>query len=472
MTVGKVYLIGAGPGAADLVSLRGYRALRSANAVLIDRLIPRNFLSELGISTTGKEVEWLVDNYPHWSQRRINSWLSVQARQGKVVARLKGGDPFVFGQAEEETGSLSELGVPWEVIPGPSSFTAVLTAAGYPLTRRHRGRSFSVVTARLAGGRIDESFPKSDSLVIMMSVGALDQVAARLLADGWPANTQTTMIERGTLTWERRVSSPLNRLADAAKNAAVSSPACLIVGSAAAPLSAARQCPTILFTGLDPTNFRTLGNLIHWPALEVVPNRQSRHLLRQTFPSIRENRFDWIVFVDKQGTVSFFEELERRELDARALAGVNIAAAGETTAGRLGEHGIRPDLMLEANSMESTHGLGRQFAGKSCLMIEGTHLSQRLHGLLIDCNAQVNHLIFNQVIRNRQLGRTLPEHDVIYFVSPSGVRSYFSQYGHAAFQKEVWCLGDGIQSILAEYGIKARIMVTDHRAESSVLVSA
>ena len=472
MTAGKVYLIGAGPGAADLVSLRGYRALRSAGAVLIDRLLPRNILEELGISTTEKDVEWLAGKHPHWSQSRINAWLTAQAQRGKNVARLKGGDPFVFGQAEEETGHLSKLGIPWEAIPGSSSFTAALTAAGFPLTRRHRGRSFSVVTARLVGGRIAESFPRSDSLVIMMCVGALDQIVARLLADGWPADTQTAMIERGTLAWERRVSCPLNRLADAAKNAAVSSPACLIVGSAATPLFAARQRPTILFTGLDPSNFRTLGNLIHWPALEVVPDQQSRHLLWQTFPSMLESRFDWIVFVDKLGVMSFFEELERQKLDARAMAGAKIATVGGMTTGRLGEHGLRSDLVLEAHATESTHGLRRQFAGKSFLIIEGTHLSQRLHGLLTGCNAQVNRLILNRVIPNRQLGRILPQHDVIYFVSPSGVSAYFSEYGHAAFQKEIWCLGHDTQSTLAEYGTKARIMVADYRAESTVLVSA
>ncbi len=472
MTAGKVYLIGAGPGAADLVSLRGYRALRSADAVLIDRLLPRNVLGELGISTAEKDIEWLADKNPHWSQGKINAWLTAQARQEKIVARLKGGDPFVFGQAEEETGHLSKLGVPWEVIPGASSFTAALTAAGFPLTRRQQGRSFSVATAKLEGGRIAESFPKSDSLLIMMGVAALDQIVARLLADGWPADTQTAIVERGTLTWERRVSCPLGRLAATAKNAAVSSPACLIVGNAATPLFASRQRPTILFTGLDPSNFRTLGNLIHWPALEVVPDQQSRRLLRRTCTSILDSRFDWIVFVDKLGVMSFFEELDRQRLDTRALAGVKIATVGGMTADRLGEHGLRPDLLLETHAMESTRGLRRQCADKSFMIVEGTHLSQRLHKFLVGCNAQVNHFVLNQVIPNRQLGRILPEHDVVYFVSPCGVRAYFSEYGHAAFQKEAWCLGRDTECVLAGYGIKAKIVIADNRAESSVLVSA
>jgi len=472
MTFGKVYLIGAGPGAADLISIRGRRALRSADAVLVDRLLPRNFLAELEIPTADKLVEWLADKSPRWSQSRINRWLTIQARRGRNVARLKGGDPFVFGQAEDETGHLSKLGVPWEVIPGPSSFTAALTAAGFPLTRRREGRSFSAATARVVGGAVSGRFPKTDSLVVMMGVGVLDRIAARLLADGWPADTQTAIVERGTLAWERRVLSPLARLAAAAEDARVSSPASVIVGSAATPIFASRQRPTILFTGLDPSNFRTLGNLLHWPALELAANPEAQDALPGVLFSLKNREFDCVLFAGKVGVMSFFQELDKRKLDSRVLAVASVATIGAGTADRLCEHGIRPDVIAEDRTPEETLASFGGLAGKSVLVVEGTHSPRRLHDGLMDRGATVSSLALNCVVPNRQLGRALPDHDAICFVSPSGVRAYYSAYGSAAFRSEVWCLGEHTERELMGFGIKASALMAGKFAPSSAPVSA
>ena len=237
---GKVYLVGAGPGASDLVSLRGYRALRSADAILIDRLLSKAFLTELGIPWADKVIRWLGDMTPPWSQTRINQWLASQALRGKTVVRLKGGDPFVFGQADEETGACPNGASPGRRSPAPVHAPPALTSAGLPLTRRGRGRSFAVATARVVGGAIQEQFPV-DSLVIMMGVGVLDEIVARLLADGWPADTPAAIVERGTLPWERHVESPLARLPAAAKLAGAGSPACIIVGAAADSVAAPRR---------------------------------------------------------------------------------------------------------------------------------------------------------------------------------------------------------------------------------------
>ena len=473
MNRGKVYLIGAGPGSPDLISVRGLRALRSADLVLVDRLLPPTVLSDLGIAADGEEkvIEWLGDKTPTWSQARINGWLVSQARRGRTVARLKGGDPFVFGQAEEETAYLCKWGISWEAIPGPSSFSAAATAAGFPLTRRNQGRSFAVVTARTAGGEVLARYPKADSLVILMGAAALESIVDTLVGDGWPLDTPATVIERGTLHWERRVESSLAQLADAARRARVASPACVLVGDAAVPLEATRHRPTVLFTGLDPTSFRDLGNLLHWPALELVPDRQSRLWFRRTLGENLAARFDGIVFTDKVGVAAFFEELDRRRLDARSLSGIRIAAVG-LAAGRLGEHGLRADMVFEANDTERIREWGEDLARGRALLVEGTHPSRRLRESLEMHGVEASHLTLNRVIPNRQLGRTLPDHDVIYFVSPSGVRAYASAHGVAAFCKEVWCLGEDTQRVLAEHGVGASIVAADHQLASVDLVSA
>lgn len=457
MANGKIFLIGAGPGAADLITLRGHRALQSADAILIDRLIPKSMLDELGISTADKQIEWLADQVPRWPQSKINAWIAGQSLRGKKVARLKGGDPFVFGQAESEVGHFVKLGLPWEVIPGASSFTAVLTAAGFPLTRRHQGRSFSVATAKLAGGSVATHFPKSDSLVVMMGVDALEQTVTQLFTDGWSTNTPCAIIERGTMTWERRVSSRLDRLATDAKNANVSSPACIVIGSAATPVYDSRSCPTILFTGLDPTNFRTLGNLIHWPALEIIPNAIEQDLLPSILFSLHHREFKLIIFAGKAGVTSFFRELDRHHLDSRLFSGTKIFAIGTETAGRLREHGVRADVVVESKEVSQTLGVLNGFRDESALVVEGTHGLRCLYEGLMDYNINVSTLALNQIIPNRQLGQALPPHDAIFFVSPSGVRAYHDVYGTSAFQKQVWCLGKETQDEAMKHNAQASI---------------
>ncbi len=227
------------------------------------------------------------------------------------MVRLKGGDPFVFGRGDDEVRYLAEQGIPWEVIPGPSSCTAAPTAAGYPLTRRAVGRSFAVATARIAGGAVPQSFPRADSLVILMGAAILRLVVPRLLSEGWPSDTPATLIERGTLPWERRVAGKLAEIAALAETADVVSPALLIVGCAAAPLPAMVERPRILFTGLDPANFRALGDLLHWPALKIVPDEEGRRLIPWVLGRLRRRGFDWIVFASRLAVTSFFAALAR-----------------------------------------------------------------------------------------------------------------------------------------------------------------
>ena len=181
------------------------------------------------------------------------------AETGRTVVRLKGGDPFVFGRGDSEIESLASHRIPWEVIPGASSATAVLSSAGLPLTRHGQRRSFAVTTARVEGGRVTASFPRADSLVILMGVTVLDQVASRLSADGWPSDTPAAIVERGTLAWERQISGPLGRLGELARRAGVASPALVVVGEAARAIAAIRRRPTILFTGLDACELSDVG---------------------------------------------------------------------------------------------------------------------------------------------------------------------------------------------------------------------
>ena len=227
---GLVYLIGAGPGAADLITLRGLRCLRRADVVVHDRLVDPELVAEAGWSAEVVSVGKARGRRGP-DQSAINDLLIAKARAGLTVARLKGGDPFVFGRGSEEAHALARAGVPFEVVPGLSSATSVPALAGIPLTHRGVAGSFAVVTAERATGSTDwRALAKLDTLVVLMGVERLAEIARQLIRCGRPAATPVAVIERGTTRHERVVVSVLSDVGRAAVEAGVRPPAIVIIG--------------------------------------------------------------------------------------------------------------------------------------------------------------------------------------------------------------------------------------------------
>ena len=247
MKQGFVHLVGAGPGAADLVTVRGMRALFASDVVLIDALLPQSFLDDLGIPPADRNVVHLVRGERRWDQDRINKFMADEAAQGLTVVRLKGGDPGVFGHFTEEAEYLSARGIPWDVIPGLSVCTAAPTACGMPLTRRGRGRSFAVATARIEGGGLVSDFPVADSLVVYMGAASLDQIVASLLVGGWACATPAAIIEAATTPAQRVTRATLETIPSAARCASVRSPAILVIGVAASDYQTSGFCLSLPF---------------------------------------------------------------------------------------------------------------------------------------------------------------------------------------------------------------------------------
>ncbi len=228
---GKVYIIGAGPGAADLITVRALQAIRRSDLVIYDRILGRDFTEQLGLDAQRSHVEWLgAGRMGPRRQADINHRLLAAAVAGRTVARVKNGDPFVFGRGTEEIEFLCLHGVSCEIIPGVSSALGVLSAAGYAVTAREQGRSFAITSAQLAGGAFNETYPKADSVIVLMAVGSLEKVVDRLLADGWSPDTPALIIERGTQTGEREVAGRLREISRLAKERNIESPALLAVG--------------------------------------------------------------------------------------------------------------------------------------------------------------------------------------------------------------------------------------------------
>ncbi len=231
---GVVYLVGAGPGRADLITVRGLQILRQADVVLYDRLIAPELLDALPPHAiriyVGKKM-----HHHAVPQKDIQQMLIHFARQGKLVVRLKGGDPFVFGRGGEEALALRGAGVPFEVVPGVSSAVAAPAYAGVPVTHRGVARAFAVITGHQAathgGGPVDWSaFASIPTLVILMGVTRVKEIVAGLLAAGRAEDTPAMVVEWATTERQRIVQAPLGELPEKIALADIRSPAVIVVG--------------------------------------------------------------------------------------------------------------------------------------------------------------------------------------------------------------------------------------------------
>ena len=232
---GIVYLVGAGPGDPRLMTLRGAEVLRQADVVVYDRLAAPALL-DLAPGRAERIYAGKEPGAPTLEQEEINELLVARARAGFVVVRLKGGDPFVFGRGGEEALACAEAGVPFEVVPGVSSATAVPAYAGIPLTHRGVASSFAVVTASTAPGRevdLQRVSAAVDTLVVLMAAGKLEAVCAALIAGGRSPDEPAAIIERGTTVDQRTIVSTLADVAARAAREEIESPATLVVGSVA-----------------------------------------------------------------------------------------------------------------------------------------------------------------------------------------------------------------------------------------------
>ncbi|KRE54037.1 uroporphyrinogen-III C-methyltransferase [Phycicoccus sp. Soil748] len=232
--VGRVVLVGGGPGAADLITVRGRQALAEADVVVTDRLGPTSLLRSLR-----KDVEVIdvgkVPGAHATTQDEINAVLVEQAQRGRVVVRLKGGDPFLFGRGGEEQSELAAHGIPVEVVPGVSSALAGPAAAGIPVT--HRGTVGAVHVAHGHGtlnrAAVQCVVDSSATLVVLMGVSLLGQHVAQLLAAGASPATPVAVVEDATLPSQRVTRAALCDVVEAARESGVRAPAVVVVGDVA-----------------------------------------------------------------------------------------------------------------------------------------------------------------------------------------------------------------------------------------------
>jgi uroporphyrinogen III methyltransferase/synthase len=352
---GHVYLVGAGPGDPGLMTARSLELIARADVVLYDRLIPAGALAgaraDAELRYVGKE-----GGGPQMPQAEITALLVAEAQAGKVVVRLKGGDPFVFGRGGEEALACAAAGIPFEVVPGITAGVAAPAYAGIPVTHREVASGVAFITGHEDPAKPDSAldwpalakFP--GTLVFYMGVRALPRIAAQLMAGGRAGSEPVAVVEQGTLPGQRTLVTTLAAVADEAKAAGVRAPAITLVGPVAAlhePLAWLERRPlhgrTVAVTRARAqasalaARFRELGaTVVEAPAIRTVS-------LGAEIPSL--GPYDLVCVTSPAGADELLDRLLASGRDARAFAGVTLAAIGPGTARALAARGLVADVV-------------------------------------------------------------------------------------------------------------------------------
>ena len=463
MSKSKVFLIGAGPGDPGLITVKGLEILSVADVVLYDHLIAHELLDH---AKEGAELICVgkVASAHTLPQEGINALIIEKAREGKTVARLKGGDCYVFGRGGEEAQACFQAGVDFEVVPGITSALAAPAYGGIPPTHRDCTSSIAIVTGhRKEGDNRPIDIPRAGTVVFLMSVGSIQNIIRSLREAGWAAETPIAAVEHGTCYDQRVVTGTLDTFPAVLEASPLRTPAIFIVGKVVElrdELDWFSKKPVILHLGNHPERYTHLGTLVHRQIIRCVESDDTDQC-RQVIQNA--GHFDWIVFTSGNGIRFFFKKLYALGLDARAFSQTRFAVIGQASGTRLLEYGIRADLCA---AVESSRGLLEAFAsidvdGRSILLPQAQVASRQLPEGLIERGARVALCPVYQTIETDIQDVDLDYIDQVLFTSGSTVRAFVNKFVRLPDHIRALCLGAPTQSVAREYGIDAAILDTD-----------
>ncbi len=449
----KVYLIGAGPGDPELITMKGLRLLRKADVVVYDNLIPKELLKKVPCRAVLIDAGKRPGNHA-LSQDKINATLLRYARSGKVVVRLKGGDPYVFGRGGEEALFLRERGITVEVVPGVTSAIAVPALAGIPLTQRHLA-----MTAAFASGHVTEDndpipTPDADTVVYLMCVTDLDKTVARLLRKR-KKQTPCAVIENGTMPQQRVITGVLSDIVKKAREVKIVSPAIFVVGDVV-NLRERIISKKILVTGTKADRFSSRGQVTYCPLVKILPARNLRPV-DQAVSRIKE--FDWILFTSQHAVCHFLERV-KRTTDLKALKNKNILAIGPATSRALKERGFKkvrhPKEYYSRCVLQflEKHDL----RGKKVLIPRSSLAGALIPDSLRKRGADVTCITVYQNIKLKPTVRSLEGFDEIIFTCPSTVRNFFHYFGKIPARAAVYAIGPVTREQLRAFGVKSEVL--------------
>ena len=355
---GKVYLVGAGPGDIGLLTIKGLKCLKKAEVVVYDFHLNAQVLNYIN-----HDAEFIYagkrGGHHTMTQDDINAVLVQKAKEGKMICRLKGGDPFVFGRGGEEAEALSKEGIEFEVVPGVSSAIAAPAYAGIPLTHRLFSSSFAVIPGYEDAAKKESTIEWSKiatgvgTLVFLMGVKNVDLIAQKLIENGRSSDTPVAVIRWGTRPDQKTIVGTLKNIAELVKEKHIKPPAVMVVGDVVKlrgslkwyekkPLFGHR----ILATREHAEGFEPLEELgaeiIEFPTIDIVPPENYEEL-DESIDKI--TTYNWMIFTSRNGVKYFFKRFLDKDMDIRELKGIKICAIGTKTAEELKHYGLKVDLV-------------------------------------------------------------------------------------------------------------------------------
>lgn len=453
MKRGKVWLVGAGCGAADLITVRGAELLKRCGVLVYDDLIAPELLELVPPSAEKIYMGKRLGSHSA-PQGEITACLAAKAAEGKCVVRLKGGDPFVFGRGGEEMEALLAKGIACEVVPGVSSAIAIPAEAGIPVTHRGVSRSVHIVTAHTADTAdglpedLDALAGLSGTLVFLMGLRQLPHLARRLMAAGKAAETPVAVVSGGNAPHPACVRGTLGDIVE--KASGVRPPAVIVVGDAAALELNGRNARPLTGTVVGLTGTDTMTGKLR-PALTALGARvvsAGRSVVEELPVDLKflcDGSHRWLVFTSANGVHVFFRKLKEQRIDLRRLGNVSYAVIGKGTEAILAEYGMLADLRP---GTATTKALGQElvecvFSGEICLL-RSAKGSPELRETLAKW-LPVRDIPLYDVLPDPETGRAarprLDEMDYLVFASAGGVEAYFDAFGSVPEGTIPVCIG-------------------------------
>jgi len=362
---GKVFLVGAGPGDIGLLTVKGMRCLQKADAVIYDFHLNAQILNYIN-----HDAEFIYagkrGGHHTMTQDEINKALVEKALEGKLVCRLKGGDPFVFGRGGEEAEELAKNGIEFEIVPGVSSAVAAPAYAGIPITHRAYSSSFAVIPGYEDTTKEESAIDWSKlatgagTLIFLMAVKNIDLLTKKLIENGRSPDTPIAVIRWGTRPEQKTLVGTLGDMAGLVKENEIKPPAVMVVGEVVRLRDALKWYEKkpmfghrVLVTRTHCSGFEPLEELgaeiIEFPTIEIVPPEDYSGLDKAID---KIDSYHWLIFTSGNGVKYFFKRLMTRGRDIRDLKGIKVCAIGTKTAAEIKRYGIKVDLMPDEFNAE------------------------------------------------------------------------------------------------------------------------
>ncbi|MEN6385451.1 MAG: uroporphyrinogen-III C-methyltransferase [Phycisphaerales bacterium] len=483
---GKVYIVGAGPGCGGLISVRGLAVLKQADCVLYDKLIGKDLPAYIS-----PDAEMIYVGKDQTKQQFINDIIVKKAKKHKIIVRLKGGDPTIFGRATEEFNMLLEENIDFEIIPGITAASAAAASAGISLTDRNTASSVTFVTGQTLDGKMIKIDFKSlvrlgGTIVFYMAVAKMKQICQKLIQAGLDGNTNAIVIANATLANQKIIFASLSDIAGECERQGIEPPAVLIVGKKCR--SMLRDKPLfgkkILITRDSAGNAEFACKLaasgacaIECPTFEIQDLTGRREFLN-VIDKIKN--FDWVFFTSPTGVRLFFKAIHKLKKDGRVFSDSKIGCIGSETASTLEEHGMIADFVPDEFTTKS---LAKEFAakykpkGKNILFLRSGLAEEfeiagaKVQTVAVYTARKVRTEKTDFSATSRQVGTSveMTNMDWITFASSFAVKCFFEKFNADDLKDiKIASIGPVTSETLKKFGVEPSVEAKEHTIDGLI----